>query len=39
MSLTALISWMVVFGIPVWLVVEEATSCFGIWRTVEAAPG
>lgn len=39
MSLTALISWMFVFGIPVWLVVEEVTSCFGIWRTLEARPG
>ena len=39
MSLTALISWMFVFGIPVWLVVEEVTSCFGIWRSLEARPG
>ena len=36
MSVATLISWVFVFGIPAWLVIEEVASRLGVWRALEA---
>jgi cytochrome c oxidase assembly factor CtaG len=39
MSVTALVSWLFVFGIPAWLVIEELGVRADIWPALEARPG
>jgi hypothetical protein len=36
MWVATVVSWVFVFGIPAWLVIEEVASHLGGWRALEA---